>query len=537
MKGKLFILNKNGLISKILFYSYPIEIAKNLPCCNVTKELEHLNHNHQKICYGELFVCPEKDMNIKLIIDVKDIRLIMNRIYFYNKSAIEIYTNSKSYFFNLAEDFSKKDKKAKKYCQNIMNMMAYYYKTELFPIKINKNLIGYSRDFKYIIEEYAKKTDKKNNLMELENIFISILFDCWKPNEENENISEFSTFDLIIYLNLLSNRSYVDLYQYPVFPILFFFEKNENNNEFTFLSRNLDQHIGFQDKTENQLTRKNIIIDTYEESVRENEEFEKNDEEDLIETPFYFKTHYSNTVYTTNYLIRFFPYSFMAIELQGDNFDAPNRLFFSIEETFYNISFNKADVRELIPEFYYFPEMFMNVNWINFHERSNGKLVDDVEMPYNMNDIDKNFNINNNNNRNNNINIINNNENIDKKTNLFNCFKFVEKMRNRLESQKMEITNWISIIFGNKKRYGNIKQKKEQYFKDETYINFSKEEEDNFEKYVKDGNIMTSVEFGITPLQTLFKGVNADKNINYDKSIKDKNLKKNMRKNVMNSLI
>ena len=530
VKGKLFIFNKNGLISKILFYSYPSEIAKNIPCCNVTKELKHLNHIHQKICYGELFVCPEKDMNIKLIIDVNDIRLIMNRIYFYSKSAIEIYTNTKSYFFNLAEDFSKKGKKAEKYCQNIINMMAYYYKTELFPIKINKDLIGYSRDFKYIIEEYANKYGKNNNLMELENKFISILFDCWKPNEENENVSEFSTFDLIIYLNLLSNRSYVDLFQYPVFPILFFYEKNENenNNQYTFLLRNLNQHIGFQDKTENQLIRKNIIIHTYNESVRENEEFEQNDEEDLIETPFYFKTHYSNNVYTTNFLIRFFPYPFMAIEFQGDNFDTPNRLFFSIEETFFNISFHKADVRELIPEFYYFPEMFMNVNWINFHERSNGKLVDDVEMPSNVNVIDKNINNNNRNNNtnNNNINIINDIENVDKKANRFNCFKFVEKMRNRLESQKMEINNWISIIFGNKQRYGDTKQKKEQYFRDETYINFSKEEEDNFEKYVKDGNIMTSVEFGITPLQTLFEGVKADKNINYDKSIKDYYLNK-----------
>ena len=80
-------------------------------------------------------------------------------------------------------------------------------------------------------------------------------------------------------------------------------------------------------------------------------------------------------------LILIIPYTFLAIELQGDGFDNPNRLFNSIEEVFYNISSQKSDLRELIPEFFYLPEMFMNINNINFKKRTDNTLVDDVKIP------------------------------------------------------------------------------------------------------------------------------------------------------------
>ena len=510
IKGKLYILNKNGLINKILFHSFPYEIAKKKPCCNVTKGLQHFNHKKEKICFGEIFVCPHKDMNIKIFIDIADVRLILQRIYFYRKTAIEIFTNTKSYYFNFAEDFNLKNpKKGETYCQNFINMMGYYYKTEFFPIKIKDSLMGYSRQFYPIVKKYSEEKGKNKDLMELENKFMSVLFDHWKPN--NEDI-EFSTFDMIVYLNLLSNRSYIDLFQYPIFPLLFFYEKNDDIFDPLTYPRNLNQHIGFQVISEKSKIRKNMIKYTFDEMVKEFEETEDQNQE-IIEKPIYFKTHYSNNVYTSNFLIRFFPYSFISIELQGKNFDSPDRLFFSIQETFYNISYHKSDVRELIPEFYYFPEMFMNVNNINFHERSNGILVNDVEMPKELKSNGK----------------ISINNDIEKEnyenSNYFLCFKFIEKMRNLLESKSTQINLWIDIIFGPKQRYDDLKKKK-QYFRDETYVDFSKDKEKDFEKYVNDKNIMTSVEFGITPVQTLF---NEKEIINYKnrKIIYDNNVKDN----------
>jgi hypothetical protein len=40
-----------------------------------------------------------------------------------------------------------------------------------------------------------------------------------------------------------------------------------------------------------------------------------------------------------------------------------------------------ADVRELVPEFYFCPEMFMNLNKIKFGVKQDGNVVDHVRLP------------------------------------------------------------------------------------------------------------------------------------------------------------
>ena len=169
-------------------------------------------------------------------------------------------------------------------------------------------------------------------------------------------------FDIIILLNLISNRSYIDLYQYPVFPILNFYDKNGK-----IIPRNFEEHIGFQTCCEECKKRKERFETLYKNEMEENDEEEELEDEDkgnnLTNQISYFNTRYSNIVYASNFMVRLFPYSFSCIELQGDGFDNPNRLFFAIENTFYNISSQQSDLRELIPEFFYLPEMFININY------------------------------------------------------------------------------------------------------------------------------------------------------------------------------
>ena len=368
-------------------------------------------------------------------------------------------------------------------------MSTYFYITkEFFPINIKNETIGYSRIFSEVLKKYVEEKNNKNiDLNQFNNKFIPKILEHWNSYD---NDFEFSSFDIINFLNILSNRSYIDLFQYPVFPLLFFYDKSENNN-FISIPRDFKNHIGFQLISEKSKVRANLIINTYKDLEREIEE--NTDENEDESTAYYFNTHYSNIVYTSNYLIRFFPYCFLSIELQGDGFDNPNRLFFSIENSFYNMSYIKGDLRELIPEFYYFPEMFLNINKINFHERQNNKLVDDVEIPYNINDI-----CNNSNNINN-----NNNNNTNEKD--INClpFKFIEKMRNLLESNANNIINWINLIFGTKSKYKN-NDEKGQYFRPESYIDFTLEKQNEFDKYLKDKNVMLSVDFGLIPIQIIF---------------------------------
>lgn len=40
-----------------------------------------------------------------------------------------------------------------------------------------------------------------------------------------------------------------------------------------------------------------------------------------------------------------------------------------------------TDLKELIPEFYYLPEMFMNFEQFNFGVKQSGEIVDSVKLP------------------------------------------------------------------------------------------------------------------------------------------------------------
>lgn len=68
--------------------------------------------------------------------------------------------------------------------------------------------------------------------------------------------------------------------------------------------------------------------------------------------------------------------------LQDNNFDVPDRSFHSMEIT-WRLSSDESttDLKELIPEFYYLPEMFMNFEQLNFGIKQSGEIVDSVKLP------------------------------------------------------------------------------------------------------------------------------------------------------------
>ena len=152
--------------------------------------------------------------------------MILYKIYYYRKSAIEIFTETKSYFFNFVstEDFMKFLSIIDSYFQNSEFILKYgkepiYY----MPIVINSNKkIG-----------YLKMNNKNSKADFLE--FIS--------NSGDNN--DLCVFDIIIFINLIANRTYTDLNQYPIFPVLFVYDKFNKSFE-----RNFKLHIGFQEQTE-----------------------------------------------------------------------------------------------------------------------------------------------------------------------------------------------------------------------------------------------------------------------------------------------
>ena len=97
--------------------------------------------------------------------------------------------------------------------------------------------------------------------------------------------------------------------------------------------------------------------------------------------PFHFGTHYSTPGYVLWYLLRLEPFTTTAVHLQGGRFDVPDRMFWSVAEAFKNCTTSVADVKELIPEFYYLPSFLENECDHAFGVLQSGVKVDQVELP------------------------------------------------------------------------------------------------------------------------------------------------------------
>jgi hypothetical protein len=247
-------------------------------------------------------------------------------------------------------------------------------------------------------------------------------------------------------INLFSNRSFNDLSQYPIFPMLY------NELKEIKISRDMNEHIGFQEVSKESMERKQLIIDSYN--------YEDGEEEDE-ESKFYFTVFPSNITYTCNYLIRVFPYSFISIEYQGEGFDDPNRLFFSINYTLRNTLNQRSDLRELIPEIFYFPPLFYNENELQFNKISDGHEIDCVNIQdWNEDPLRK--------------------------------YIFIRDIRNSLEKEE-NINLWIDLMF-NKKRECN--ENNERYYNKNSIINF-----ENNPDILNDDIAMQSFDFGVLPLK------------------------------------
>lgn len=68
-------------------------------------------------------------------------------------------------------------------------------------------------------------------------------------------------------------------------------------------------------------------------------------------------------------------------KLLGGRFDLPDRMFYSIQQAWVNSLNSTSDVKELIPEFFYFPEFLINMNNFNLGIKQNGNKIDDVILP------------------------------------------------------------------------------------------------------------------------------------------------------------
>eukprot|EP00854_Cymbomonas_tetramitiformis_P003224 gene3224-4068_t len=215
---------------------------------------------------------------------------------------------------------------------------------------------------------------------------------------------EISNFEYLMHLNTLAGRTYNDITQYPVFPWVI--------ADYTSATLDWDDPNTFRDLT------KPIGALNPERLQKFLERYDAFD--DPVIPKFHYGSHYSSAGTVLYYLVRLEPYTTLAIALQGGKFDHPDRMFHDVATSWKGCLSDMSDVKEVVPEFFYLPEMFMNSSKFDFGCKQTGERMNDVVLPPWATD----------------------------------AFDFVQKQRAALEGEyvSMHLHHWIDLVFGYKQR-------------------------------------------------------------------------------------
>lgn len=260
---------------------------------------------------------------------------------------------------------------------------------------------------------------------------------------------ELSNFDYLLVLNSAAGRSFHDLSRYPVFPWViadYDSQKLDLKSQNTF--RDLEKPIGALNSERLKYFTERM------ESMQD------------LEHPFLYGTHYSASGYVLYYLIRCMPEHMLC--LQNGKFDAPDRIFHSVKQTYRSILVNHADVKELIPEFYdtsFGDEFLINVRNLPLGNTQLGDRVHDVLLPPWAR----------------------------------SAKDFVRKKRKALESDlcSSKLQHWIDLVFGSNSRGEHAKEANNLFHK---AAYFSQDDLDLMESEEERSHaVLQSMEFGCVP--------------------------------------
>jgi len=212
--------------------------------------------------------------------------------------------------------------------------------------------------------------------------FVQNLHRCSMPNlrffQENNPINEISklgltqkwidrhisTTEYLMWLNLLSGRSFLSAKNYPVFPFLLLDCEGGYNPESETLYRDLSTNIAV-------LNDDNIPL--------------LKDQKDAYEKDtgysYWHSSLYSNPVSLVYFLVRTDPFSTLHVRLQDGKFDNPSRLFRSIPYIMNKATSVPGFNRELVPELFFCDSLFYNENKYELGQDQDNFVVKDVEVP------------------------------------------------------------------------------------------------------------------------------------------------------------
>ena len=334
-------------------------------------------------------------------------------------------------YCSLEYDFIKKNKKIIIEYNNIKEVInrTFFFSwisLEIFT-KNGKNFLFnfFNEDTNNAIFEIFK-TKKINVIKNTQDYFNKEDFaKKWKNNIIN-------TFDYLLILNKLTSRTYNDSNQYLIMPWLFLMNKN---------IRNFDIPISVQDN------------DKREEFLKQFKQSFINE----IKDNFAQSNHYSTSAYIYFYLMRTNPFTKGMLKFQSNNFDVPERQFFDFKQTLFLCQRHKNN-RELIPELFSMPEVYLNLNFNDFGKQKEGLLINDVNCkPYAENPVEFCYFIRN---------MLNFDANVNNNINKWFDFIFginqISKNKNEEKFLRSFNSHSYSQFINSKKMYNELRKKKNQ---------------------------------------------------------------------------
>ena len=494
IKGK--IVHLNNLTNSTCFYF----CMSNLPSEEVLLKNYEDYDSINKSCFGSIYRLNinKKDYDIYLKINYSDINFIFNRKYCFKDNSIEIFTsNHRSYYFKFKNN--EKRNKFMEHLISILNKDSSIFKklyTPIHSIDVNnrKITLGYYKDIdnnnEYSNISNIKDLWKNNKISTLEylmwiNIYgnrsyrdisqypvLPWIIDDYKTKTFNEIIEKdcIRNFEIPMGMMCLDEKGkeradgYITTYKFMSLDLkeeqIVDFKIDENEEEEENNAGNVENIENQRQKSNTVFVKSNkdeipsdlnlndIVVNKQNNKKNKNlpkiPQYKYNIEKLYTnlnvlyeQLPYFYGSHYSNHMYVSHFLGRLFPYSLTMIEIQGTGFDCSERLFLCLDKTFISSTNEKCDLRELIPEFYTIPEMFLNINNFDFGEINLNNFNDSIDY---LNEIIEN----------------NNGDTRIKVENVlmpnwckYNPYLFVQSKRELLENKHIiDLNPWIDLIFG-----------------------------------------------------------------------------------------
>ena len=160
---------------------------------------------------------------------------------------------------------------------------------------------------------------------------------------------QISNFEYLMHLNMMSGRTFNDLTQYPIFPWVIGDYKSSDFSLKSDFMRDLRKPIGAigQDRLDRLLFK-----------------FKKNHS-------YIYDKGNINIADACEYLMRLEPFTTEYISINNGKF---GRNFTSIPSTFESVTSKEHDYREMIPEFFFMPEILLNLNLYPIEPQGNGNV-------------------------------------------------------------------------------------------------------------------------------------------------------------------